>query len=278
MSRPIIDNPGGGILIPRPTKGVIGIMASLVIMYVIQMVALRSGGSFIRNLLFLSPQDVYLKGYVWQMLTYGWFHSPGGPGHLLGNMLWLWLFGTQMESWWGQTRFLRAYFIFVALGGALTVLVGLFCETGLLEPLLPGFPETVHIGASGGTLGMTVAWGLTHADRDLNFFLLGRMKGKTFVLLIIAIQLLTALSFSGTSVTAHFGGILGAFVLCRGWWRPSKWQESWRTFRRKNNLKRRKASIERELRILEGSGKKDPPPGWRVIDGGPKDDDPKKWN
>lgn len=272
MSRPVAQ--AGGFGVDRPRKTVLVLIAINVAAYVLELLLLRTGAAGFVEALFLVPSDVYRRGFVWQIFTYGFLHAPSAPSHLLFNMLWLWLFGNQMEAWWGRRRFLRAYGLFILAGGLLTVLVGLLAETPLLKPLLPAFPYSPHLGASGATLGITVAWGLTHANQEMHFFLLGRMKGSTFVLLVVGFELLVALSFSNTSSTAHFGGIVAAFILCRGLWRPSRWQDLFR----RQRLRRKRASIERELRILEGS-KKEPPPGWKVIDGGPKDgDDPKKWN
>ena len=263
----------GGFGVDRPTTTVLALIAANVIAYVLELVLLRTGAAWVVEALFLTPRDVYQRGFVWQLLTYGWFHAPSAPGHLLLNMLWLWLFGNQMEAWWGRRRFLKAYVFFLLCGGLLTVAVGLLAETPVLGGIFPGFPSAPHLGASGATLGITVAWGLTHAHREMQFFLLGRMKGSTFVALIVGIELLVALSFSNTSSTAHFGGIVGAFILCRGLWRPSKWKEMVRRWR----LQRTRSSLERELKNLQG--KSNPPPGWKVIDGGSKPpDDPKKWN
>jgi membrane associated rhomboid family serine protease len=270
MSRPGLH--GGGLAVPRPSKTIIALLVANVVAYVLELVLLRLGQERFVTALFLTPEDVYGRGFVWQLFTYGWFHDPSGISHLLFNMLWLWIFGSQMEAWWGRRRFLKAYAIFILAGGLLTVLVGLLADLSVFGGLLEGFESSVHLGASGATLGVTVAWGLTHAERVLSFFLLGQMRGKTFVLLIVGLQLLVALSFQPTSTTAHFGGILGAFVLCRGLWRPSRWREIYR----RQKLRLRKSAIQRQLDQLK---KKDRPEGWRVIDGGnPPDDDPKKWN
>lgn len=271
MNRPIAH--GGGLLVPRPSRVIITLIAVNVALYVLELILLRTGVGWFVETLFLTPRDVYQRGFVWQLFTYGWFHSPGAVGHLLMNMLFLWLFGAQMEEWWGRKRFLKAYAIFIVSGGLLTLVASLLVEASALTFILsPDFPTVPHLGASGGVLGITVAWGLTFAHREMNFLLLGRMKGSTFVLLIVGIEILVALSFSNTSSTAHFGGIIGAFVLCRGLWRPARWKE----IGRRLWLQRKKASIERELGKMKG-GKKKPPPGWRVVEGG-DGDDPKKWN
>lgn len=265
----------GGFSLPRASRTVIWLIGANVVLYVLQLILLRTPVStLITEGLYLTPEHVYRRGFVWQVFSYGWLHSPLQPTHLLFNMLMLYFFGPEMDRWWGSARFVRAYFIFIVSGGVLTVLASLFFEAAGFNP---GFPITPHLGASGGTLGITVAWGLVHSHRQMNFFLLGPMTGQTFVLLIVGFQVLVALSFSNTSATAHFGGLIAAFVLCRGLWRPSRWKEMFE----RQRLKMRKRKVERELDSLQKGGTpREPPPGWKVIDGGgtPPPDDPKKWN
>ena len=64
----------------------------------------------------------------------------GGIGHLLGNMLYLWIFGDNLEDKMGHTR----YFIFYMLTGMLAGLCHVFATYILnQDPLIPA------IGASG---------------------------------------------------------------------------------------------------------------------------------
>ncbi len=60
------------------------------------------------DLLALRPADVVTHFYIWQLVTYSFLH--GGIGHILFNMLALWMFGTEFERLWGTRRFLRFYF------------------------------------------------------------------------------------------------------------------------------------------------------------------------
>lgn len=241
---------------PKLGRGVAGLMIALVVCYVVEMLALRAGAGWIEPL-FLVPAQV-IRGFVWQPFTYIWFHSPGSASHLLFNLLLLYWFGTAMETWWGTRRLLTAYLIYGVSGGVFTVLVALLIEATPLRSSM-GMMSGVHLGASGALMGVTVAWGLVHANQRIRLLLLPEMTGKNFILLLIGVELLTALSFDSVSVTSHFGGLLAAVVLAKGLWRPSRWQQMFR--RRK--LERQRARIEHELRIIEG---------------GKKDDDPKMWN
>lgn len=265
----------GGFAVPKPTRTVLTLLGVNVAAYVLQLILLRTGfGGWVEKL-YLTPHDVYARGYVWQLVSYGFLHSPESPWHLLSNMLWLWIVGPQMEAHWGKTRFLKGYFIFLLAGAALTVLVGALAETPVLAGVLPHFPTNPHIGASGAVLGIVVAWGLVHADRRMHVFLLGEVTGKTIVLLLVGLQILTALSFANVSITAHVGGMLAAVVLYKGLWRPARWKQ----MLRRRKLKATQSALEKELRDLERGGHpRKPPKGWQVIDGGQPGDDPKKWN
>lgn len=235
----------------RPGKALIALLIINVAAYVFELIAIRAGIP-VAEYLFLTPAKLFEDGYVWQAISYTVLHSPTNASHLLSNMLWLYIFGTSLEQWWGSKRFVSAYVIFALSGAALTLVVALLSLTPVLSWLVPNFWYGPHVGASGAVVGLTLAWGLVYGDQEINLLFLGQMKGRTFALIILGIELITALSFDQTSSTSHFGGMIGAYILCRGLWRPGKWTEM---FRRRKLLRDRKR-IERELRILEG-GKKD---------------------
>ncbi|MBL0159845.1 MAG: rhomboid family intramembrane serine protease [Bryobacterales bacterium] len=71
--------------------------------------------------------------------TYLFLPSTAGFGHILMNMLTLWMFGTALESVWGTRRFLQFYF-FCGVGAGVCVIV--------LNALF-GSMNTRTIGASG---------------------------------------------------------------------------------------------------------------------------------
>lgn len=250
----------------RPGPVIIGLLAANIVAWVLEVVFIRLGFDVIAAF-GLSPAKVFENGWAWQPVSYMLLHHPGAPSHLLFNMLFLWLFGTPLESWWGGRRLLVAYAV-CGLGGAvLTLTVGLASRIEALGPVLASFWQIPHVGASGAVMGLTVSWGITFARQKMNFLLLGEMTGRTFVLIIILFELLVLLSLEqGTSSSSHFGGMAAAFILTKGLWRPSRW----RGLLEARKLEQRRKRIERELRVIEG-GKGGPPE--------PKlPPDPKKWN
>lgn len=48
---------------------------------------------------------------LWQVVTYMFLHDPSSIGHILMNMLFLWLFGSELEEIWGSKRFLLFYLL-----------------------------------------------------------------------------------------------------------------------------------------------------------------------
>jgi membrane associated rhomboid family serine protease len=66
--------------------------------------------SFVRGHLFLTPSSVLESAEIWQPATWFWFHEPARPDHLLGSVVFLWLFGRPAERVIGR-RGLVALFV-----------------------------------------------------------------------------------------------------------------------------------------------------------------------
>ncbi len=247
MPPPQMTMSSGGL--PRAGKAIIGLIAANVVFYVLEVILIRAQTPVI-ELLFMTPADVFERGFVWQPVTYVLLHSPTSAGHLIMNMVMLWMFGAQLEQWWGSRRVLIAYAVCALSGAAFTLLVAALSLTPVLSWLLPDFWGRAHVGASGAVLGLTIAWGTVFAKQEMQFLFLGRMTGRTFMLIIVAIELLVALSLDSTSSTSHFGGMIGGYLLVSGKWRPSKWKSAPDDRRSRLDVERRR--IERELRIIEG--------------------------
>jgi len=242
------------LVMPKPGKGLIVLIASLVVAYVFQLLALRANLSFVADLA-LTPTQVF-HGSVWQLVTYMWLHDPENVGHLFWNLLWLYWFAARLERHYGTPRFFGYYLLFGVSGAILTLIVAVASGLDALAPLIGGFANHTVVGASGGVMGMVVAYGVLFANEEMNLLLIGSLKVRTFVLVVVAFELIRALSFDRVSSTAHFGGMAaGALVAGAG------------PFVRRQQLERKRKKIEGELRVLQGGGAHAEP-----------DPDPKKWN
>ncbi len=154
----------------------------------------------------LSPYQVVHYGMIWQLATYMFLH--GGFGHIIWNMLGLWMFGANVETTWGTRRFLNFYF-FCGIGAGLCVVV--------LNYLLPwGNPVIPTLGSSGAIFGILMACALLFPDQEVLFGFLIPIKMKYFVMIFGAVAFLMSFQPSnGVSNFAHLGGLLFGYLFVR---------------------------------------------------------------
>jgi membrane associated rhomboid family serine protease len=156
------------------------------------------------DLAVLRPSDVLTHGYIWQLATYMFLHS--GIGHILFNMLALWMFGVEFERLWGTRRFLQFYF-FCGVGAGLCVIIGNY---------LFGNPNVATIGSSGAIYGILLASAVLWPDRQILFYFLIPIKMKYFVMIIGAIAFLNSFNPANpVSEIAHLGGMLFGYVFLK---------------------------------------------------------------
>jgi len=167
------------------------------------------GGASVQSqmmLLALTPNLVvfHFPWFVWQLFTYMFLH--GGIGHLLFNMLTLWMFGTTLEQTWGTRYFLKYYFL-CGVGAGI-------CDT--VVNVILGH-HTTTIGASGAIYGLLLAFGVLFPDVKVLMNFLFPIKAKYLVMIYGAVALLSALGSgnSGVSNIAHLGGMLFGWVYLR---------------------------------------------------------------
>jgi membrane associated rhomboid family serine protease len=151
-----------------------------------------------------------VHGWIFQLVTYSFLHA--GIWHIVFNMLWLWWFGATLEMDWGLKRFLEFYF-FCVVGAALTTVAVSYTGMGGVTP------QTSTVGASGGVLGILMAFGLLHGDNEIWLFPIPfSIRAKYFVAGIAFITLIEAINASGAhhgenvAYVAHLGGLLFGFL------------------------------------------------------------------
>ncbi len=143
----------------------------------------------------------------WQFGTYAFMH--GSVTHLFFNMLGLWMFGAELERYWGQRRFTQFY--------AASVLSAALAQ--LLVAALAGFAYPT-VGASGAVFGLLLAFGMTFPDRTIvPLFPPIPMKAKTFVAIYGGLELLLGVTGTAPGIAhfAHLGGMLGGYLMIRYW-------------------------------------------------------------
>jgi membrane associated rhomboid family serine protease len=133
----------------------------------------------------------------------------GGFFHLAGNMLYLWIFGDNIEDRVGRGRFVAFYFIC----GAIAALAQ------ALPDIRSGFPM---VGASGAVSGVLGAYLVLYPRANVLLampFLLARVPAIVMLVLWFAGQLARSLLIApedgGVAFTAHVAGFVGGALLVR---------------------------------------------------------------
>jgi membrane associated rhomboid family serine protease len=143
----------------------------------------------------------------WQIVTYGFLH--GDLTHLLFNMFTLWMFGRDIERFWGPRYFVIYYLVCVVGAGIVQLLVAMF------QPEI--YPT---IGASGGVFGILLAYGLMFPNRQILLLIPPiPMKAKYLVILFGVLELMYGVTGMqpGVAHFAHLGGMLFGFLLIQYW-------------------------------------------------------------
>ena len=170
-------------------------------------------GNFMMAYFALWPVDAPYF-WPWQLVTYGFLHSPNVLSHILFNMLMVWMFGRELERMMGPKRFLTYY---------LTCVVG----AGIVQLIVAGAQGSFHptVGASGGVFGILLAYGMTFPNRMIMLiFPPIPMKAKYMVILFGVLELYMGISGGAPGVAnfAHLGGMLFGFLLLRHWAKPRR--------------------------------------------------------
>jgi len=144
------------------------------------------------------------------LITYMFLH--GNFMHLLGNMIFLWVFGDNVEDAMGHMRFLFFYLICGIFAGVVHALV----SAQSTDPMVYGAPM---IGASGAVAGVIAAYLMLHPNVRVWVLALYRLPLRVsagFALMIwIGLQFLSAFLDAGgnTAWWAHIGGLVAGAVL-----------------------------------------------------------------
>jgi len=137
-------------------------------------------------------------------ITYAFLHADFF--HMATNMLFLWVFGDNIEDALGHVRFLVFYLLCAAAGA--------FAH-GLLEP----GSQAPLIGASGAVAGVVAAYLILHPRVRVWVLALGRLPLPLPAFIPLALWVIYQFAMvlvdhdSGISWAAHVGGIVAGAVL-----------------------------------------------------------------
>lgn len=147
---------------------------------------------------------VFAKLKIWQFVTSMFLH--GSIMHLLGNLFYLWIFGTLLEEELGKRRFIIYYFI-CGMGA------------GLLQFFVSPAATIPGIGASGAIFGLLGGCALLFPNREAYVFM-AKVKLKYIVAVLTAIELYACLmgTQDGIGHWVHVSGFaIGILYLKLRW-------------------------------------------------------------
>lgn len=150
---------------------------------------------------------------IYQLLSYGFLHDPGGIEHILINMLVLWMFGRDLEYRYGRSEFLVFYLIAIVMAGAVW---------SLLETLAGS--QGILMGASGGIAALVALFALNFPHRQVLFMFFIPMPMWVAALIGLLFDIRGAMARAGNvAFTAHLAGALFGLLYYKFGWRLSGW-------------------------------------------------------
>lgn len=153
-------------------------------------------------------------GHVWLTLITSMFMHAGWA-HLGGNMLYLWVFGDNIENRLGHLRYLFFYLLTGIIASLTHVLTTQFLGNSLLIPSL---------GASGAISGILGGYLMLFPTRKVHVFLFFTILSVPAILALgfwIVLQILNGTSAlggdeaGGVAYSAHIGGFIAGLVLIK---------------------------------------------------------------
>ena len=173
--------------------------------------------------------------HPWQVVTHMFMH--GDFWHIFFNMYTLMMFGMPFERVWGTKKFLVFYFVTGLSAAALHLLVLHLQVNGLMaaettEATLKAYQilSTPTVGASGAIYGVLLGFAMLYPSAELRLLFLPffPIKAKWLVLIFAAIELLTGLFASSSSIAhfAHLGGMLFGWLLILYWKKRRKFYDN----------------------------------------------------
>jgi membrane associated rhomboid family serine protease len=208
---------------PRAVKTIcLACVAVFVLQEFSQLIFGRAGQEFWLQWFGLVPFAVVDGFRIWQPFTYLFLH--GGILHILFNLLYLAMFGADLEHSWGSRRFYTYFFLCGVGAGAINVIVKMILDPhGMGSALIP------TIGASGAIYGILLANAVLLPHRRVWMFPLPvTVSMRIFVIAMGAIEFFGTIGASGDNIShiCHLGGMLVGYLYLR----RGSFLYNWRNF------------------------------------------------
>ena len=177
-----------------------------------KVVETTTGQRFLMPGLGATPVSVYLT-----LITSMFMH--GGIAHIFGNMLFLWIFGDNIEDRLGHLRYLGFYLLCGIIASLAHVFSTAAFATNQNDLLVPS------LGASGAISGVLGGYILLHPSRRVNvilFSIITAVPAWVAIGIWFAFQLISGLGMlgagsqqGGVAYAAHIGGFIAGLVLIK---------------------------------------------------------------
>jgi membrane associated rhomboid family serine protease len=188
----------------------------LIINAVVFLLQSFGGDSVITQWFSLWPRSLGMVLQIWRLVTYQFLH--GGIGHILFNMLALYMFGSMLESHWSARKFIRFYLGCGVVGGLFYMLL---LGVGILHPD-EAFGVRPLVGASGSIMGMLAATAILFPQIRVYVYGIFPLPIRVLaaIFFFISIFMIQGQAENAGGEAAHFGGMLagGIYVLTQKYW------------------------------------------------------------
>lgn len=209
----------------KPTPMVLRIIVVNVVLWLLFGILVNMAGlpgaADLYGALMLVPNDaqtivgaisgVEVTFWPWQIATYAWLHDLLSPSHVLFNMLGLFFLGPTLERRWGGRAFLSFYLWSSVIAAVVSLILA------WLVPSVFSFPV---VGASGGTMAVLAAFSLVMPEATLLLFFILPVQAKWILWMAVIMDTMAFVSGSAIAWHTHMGGVLAAWLLITGNWRP----------------------------------------------------------
>jgi membrane associated rhomboid family serine protease len=204
------------------------LIAANVLVWVLQL----AGGDKVTDLLAASGRDVF-ELRLWKLFTANFAHSTDGIWHLVGNMLFLYFFGRELEQIYGRRDFYTLYLS----AGILAVLAEV-----TLHHFAPGEDDFRVLGASGAVMAIVVVFTLFYPQRLIYFFFFVPLPAWILCIIFLLLDLagLTGRSGRGIANLAHLTGATVGFLY---WFFDLRWDGLMRRLPSREKSRRRRGKI-----------------------------------
>jgi membrane associated rhomboid family serine protease len=263
------NSDGFALGLPRPGRGLVGLMVVVFALWLTFALALNWGGASPALFEVLTGDtQAILHGQVWRLFTAPFLTMPTGDGavwSLAFTLLGIYFLTPALEERWGSARTVWFILLCTVLAYVVQMLLALLLPATLAARLVG--PH--WFGLWPGIAGVTIAWACTFKGQSIRLFMVLPVSSRTMIPVVIGLALLDVAvgSMPYCGLLSPFGGMFFGWLLGGG--TPSPLRKAW--------LKLRLGQLEREEKRQGARKRPRPNPGGlRVLPGGRDDDDDDK--